>query len=284
MDENIINIMIAQDKLNMLCTDSFDIAYPIKNINSIIKADNKHQNYIIDIVLANYLARNYNSNNKEKTGLCNLIYDYADNKDFLRQMFINNVGFANELISNYYKHHFSGADINIETLDEKIKKRVLIISPIFDDIAFNFLTDLARLILAKLVDTKNNIHDDLDYDLILGTIDDAILQRIIVGDAYTYMCYNNEGGEFNNLINIIEHMCYNFAKLWDFVSNISKYEYRLCSFIIYAINLFNDDIEISEIYESLNKRNSNFLETLKIINPYYMLDYLSDINIKRYRK
>lgn len=284
MDEKMINIIIAQDKLNMLCTDAFDIAYPIRNINSMIKDDNKHKNYIIDIVLANYLARNYNSNNKEKLGLSNLIYDYADNKDFLRQMFINNVGFANELTSDYYNHHFSGADINIEVIDEKIKKRVLAISSIFDSIEFNCVTDLARLILAKLVDTKNNIHDDLDYDLILGTMDDAILQRIIVGDAYTYMCYNNEGGEFSNLINIIEHTCYNFDKLWDFVSNISIYEHRLYSFILYAINLFNDDIEFSEIYESLNKRNSNFLETLKVINPYYKLDYLSDINIKRYRK
>lgn len=281
MYENIINIMIAQDKLNMLCTDSFDIAYPIKNINSIIKADNKHQNYIIDIVLANYLARNYNSNNKEKTGLCNLIYDYADNKDFLRQMFINNVGFANELISNYYNHHFSGADINIETLDEKIKKRVLIISPIFDSIDFNCVTDLARLILFKLVDIQNNIHDDLNYDLILETMDDAILQRIIVGDAYTYMCYNNEGGEFSNYINIIEEGCVNFDTIWDYVNQNDE---CIRSFIIYAINLFNEEAEFSKIYESLNKCNSNFLETLKKINPYYMLDYLSDINIKRYRK
>lgn len=281
MNEKMLNIMIAQDKLNMLCTDAFDIAYPIRNINSMIKGDNKHKNYIIDIVLANYLARNYNSNNKEKLGLSNLIYDYVDNKYFLRQMFINNVGFANELISDYYNHHFSGADINIETLDENIKKHVLIISPIFNSIEFNCLTDLSRLILAKLVDTKNNIHDDLDYDLMLGTMGDAILQRIIVGDAYTYMCYNNEGGEFSNYINIIEESCVDFDIIWDYINQDDE---CIRSFIIYAINLFNDDIEFSEIYESLNKRNFNFLETLKVINPYYKLDYLSDINIKRYRK
>lgn len=276
-----INIMIAQDKLNMLCTNSFDIAYPIKNINSAITSDNKYKNYIIDIVLANYLARNYNSNNKEKTGLCNLIYDYANNKDFLRQMFINNVGFANELTSDYYNHHFLGADINIETLDEKIKKRVLSISSIFDSIDFNCVTDLARLILFKLVDIQNNIHDDLDYDLILETMDDAILQRIIVGDAYTYMCYNNEGGEFSNYINVIEEGCADFDIIWDYVNQNDE---CIRSFIIYAINFFNDGTEFSEIYESLNKRNSHFLETLKAINPYYVLDYLSDINIKRYRK
>lgn len=281
MNEKMLNIMIAQDKLNMLCTDAFDIAYPIKNINSMIKGDNKHKNYIIDIVLVNYLARNYNSNNKEKTGLCNLIYDYVDNKDFLRQMFMNNVGFANELTSDYYNHHFSGADINIEVIDEKIKKRVLAISSIFDSIEFNCVTDLARLILFKLVDIQNNIHDDLNYDLMLGTMDDAILQRIIVGDAYTYMCYNNEGGEFSNYINIIEESCVDFDIIWDYINQDDE---CIRSFIIYAINLFNDDIEFSEIYESLNKRNSNFLETLKVINPYYKLDYLSDINIKRYRK
>lgn len=281
MDEKMIDIMIAQDKLNMLCADSFDIAYPIRNINSVIKADNKHQNYIIDIVLANYLARNYNSNDKNKKGLCNLIFDYANNKDFLRQMFIDNVGFANELICNYYNHHFSGDDINLEKIDKEIKKQVLTISPIFDSIDFKCLTDFVRLILLKILDNRDNNYADLDYNFILSTIDEAILQRIIVGDAYTYMCYNNEGGEFSNYINIIEENCNDFNLIWNYVSQNDD---CIHSFIIYSVNLSDGDTEFTEIYESLNKRNSNFLETLNKVNPYCSLDYLSDINIKRYRK
>ncbi len=283
MSEKIIKIMIAQDKLNMLCNESFDIAYPIRNINSIIKADNQFQDYMIDIVMANYLTRNYNSNNKNKMGLCNLIFDYAENKDFLHQLFIGNVGFANELISNYYNHHFSGTDINIKMLDEKIKQRVLAISSIFDSIDFKFLNDFARIVLSNLIDSnhQNKIHDDFDNDFILEIINDMVLQRLIVGDAYTYMCYNNGGGEFSNYINIIEENCDDFAIIWDY---LNQYNESIRSFIIYANNLFNGDTEFTEIYESLNKNNSNFLATIKKVNPYYILDYLSDINIKRYRK
>ena len=283
MDKRIINTMIAQDKLNTLCLEFFSIAYPIKNINYIINNDGQFQNYIIDIIMANYLANNYNCNNKNKSRVCNLIFDYATNKDFLHEIFINNEGFSNELISDYYNHYFEGDDINIETIDKEIKNKVLEISPIFDSIAFNFLTDFVRLTLSQMLNHHYGckIHDDFDNDFILEIVNDSILKRIIVSDAYTYMCYNNEGGEFSNYINIIEENCDDFDIIWDYVC---QYEECIRSFIIYFVNLFNEDIEFIEIYKILDKGNSNFLETLKKLNPYYILDYLSDINIKRYRK
>lgn len=283
MDEKMINITIAQDKLNMMCNDYFDKPYPIKNISFIIKNDKQFQNEIIDIITANYLAKNYNSNNKEKVGVCNLIFDYALNKDFLHQLFINNIGFSNELVSNYYNNYFSGCDINIETIDKKIKNKVLEISPIFDNIVFNCLTDFARLTLLKIFNYHygDKIHDDFDNNFILEIVNDSILKRFIVSDAYAYMCYNNEGGEFSNYIDIIEENCDNFDVIWNY---ISQNEACIRSFIIYFVNFSNSDTEFTEIYDELNKSNSNFLEILKKVNPYCILDYLSDINIKRYRK
>ncbi len=283
MGDEFIRTIIAQDKLNMMCLESFDIGYSISNVNLKIKADSKFRDYMIDIIMANYLVNNYNSNDKNKLGVCNLIFDYSNNKDFLHQIFVNNEGLSNELISNYYNHYFAGVDINLETIDKEIKNALLKISPIFNSISFNCLTDFARLILLKIFNYHyvDNIHDDFDNDFILEIINDSILKRFIVGDAYTYMCYNNEGGEFSNYINIIQENCYDFDIIWNYVS---QYDECIRSFIIYFVNLSNEDTKFTEIYESLNKSNSNFLETLKKINPYYVLDYLSDINIKRYRK
>lgn len=284
MNDKILNAMIAQDKLRRLCVESFDIAYPIQNINNKINSDNQSKNYIIKILYANYLLKNHMSKDIVKSGLCNLIFEYADNTDFLVEFFMNNQDATNEIISDFYNNFFEGDDNTIDqNSSSKIKKKVLAISPIFDSIGFNTIIDFARLVLFKQLNSQpdDKIHDDFDNKYILGLVSNELLKRVIVGDAYTYMCYNNEGGEFSNYIDKLEENCCNFDVIWDYINQHGK---CIRSFIIYFVNLFNENTEFIEIYKILNKKRPNFLETLKNLNPYYIMDYISDINIKIYRK
>lgn len=284
MDEKIFNTMIAQDKLNRLCVESFDIAFPIKHISNEINSDKQSRDYMINIIYANYLLRNHMSKNKNKLGVCDFISDYADNSKFLIEVFTNNQGIANEIISDFYNNFFVDNDNNMNQVSSlKIKEKVLAISPIFDTIGFNTIMDFARLVVFKLLNYRygDKIHDGFDDKYILGLVNNELLKRTIVGDVYTYMCYNNESGVFNNYINMIEENCNDFNAIWNY---INQHNNCIRSFIIYFVNFFNDDSDFTEIYKFVNKNHSSFLETLKKLNPCYIMDYISDINNKIYRK
>ena len=282
MNDKLIETVIAQEKLNKICVNAFDISHPVWNIVSNIKEDKKFRNTMIEIIYANYLINNYNGEDKNKLGICNFIMNFASNKDMLYGNFIDNTGMANELVSNYYRGY---SNLNCKTInditDANIKKIVNNINPFIDNYSFNYLNSLVRFEIIQMlnIDILGNKIEHININDIIP-ISEKLIKRVLLADSYAYMCYNNESGVFNNYINLIENNCTDVNALWEKLSS-KKF---LDSLLIYFINLQLFDDSYANIYNNIENIHTNFLSTLKKINPYYLLDEIQDYNIKKYRK
>lgn len=281
---DIIEVFVAQEKLNEICFASSNLMYPIRNIVSKIKSDEKSKYKMIDIIYASYLVDNYNSLDKNRSGICNFIMNFSNNKELLYSNFIENTGMANELASSFYRGYNEGVCVDYETIpDAKIKLKALGISPIFNCLAFNYLTDITRAALFDLLNSaifQNHNYSSMTIS-ILKIINETTLKKVLVGDAYTYMCYNNFDKSYDDYISKIEKNCGDFNKIWCFLDEDYTHLYN---FILYASNLCSSVDEYSEVYKKVSLINPNFLSTIKKVNPFYIMDEIRDYNVKKYRK
>lgn len=283
MDEEMLATIVAQEKLNKICIESLGNLSTIDDIRNEINNDEKSKNYMMDIVFANYLLDNYDSGNSEKKGVSNFIFEYSKNKDLLHQVFSNNVGMAKELISNFYKGYSVGTSNHLEDVkDNDIKNNIIELSKIFsiDGYNFNYLSDIARFELIKALKhhQTDSLKKDIDNENSFINLNIALLMRILIGDAYTYMCYNNSDHNFSSIIHMLEENCNDFGQIWNLVKDVEIY-----NFMAYFIDLARAD-NYFDIYKEVKNTNPNFLKTLGNINPYYVLDGISDCHRKTYRK
>lgn len=282
MNEEMLATIVAQEKLNKICIDAFNQAFPIQNIREKINDDEKSKKYMMDIIFANYVLDNYASKNSEKKGVCDFIFYYCQNKDFLHNVFNNNIGMAKELISNFYRCYPVGSNNDLEDVkDNDIKNNIIKLSNIFriDEYNFNYLSDIARFELIKALKPEQTSYDeDNDNKYSFIKLNPELLMRILIGDAYTYMCYNNSDNNFNNKIDMLEKNCTDFNQIWNLVK-----DGEINNFMTYFINLAKTN-SYFDIYKEVMNNNPNFLKTLGSINPYYVLDGISDCHRKIYRK
>ncbi len=283
MDEEMLATIVAQEKLNKICIESLGNLSAIDDIRNEINNDEKSKTYMMDIVFANYLLANYNSNNSSKKAVCNFIAEYSNNKELLHNSFKNNEGMAKELISNFYRGYSENLNNEIVNVkDIEIKHKIVELSKIFSisRYNFNYLSDIARFkLIEALQHSKDNSKEhNINKDFEFVIVNEEILMRILIGDAYTYMCYNNKDGDFNDSINILEENCNDFGQIWELVKDVEIYK-----FISYFIKL-STNANYFDIYKALLKTNPKFLATLSKINPYCVLDGISDCHRKTYRK
>lgn len=231
---------------------------------------------VIDAIYAEYYIRFCNSNNKNRKNLTNFIEDYSLNKDLLHNCFYSNDGMALELISNYGKNF----DDKLELLSNLSKNQFNIannLSIMSSYINFNYVTNLARYKLFEYARKHNHDlsryqikFDDMEFD------DYNILRRILVSDGYTYMCLNN----ISNM-KIIEDYADDFEALWQILENFGV---AITDLFYSSANLFLEMDNYSDVYRFASQKNPKFLDTVKKINPYYILDEIESYHQKKYRK
>lgn len=280
MDKDIIKMVILQEKVN----EFFINLDGKKNILEEMKRLGILDSEFIDILFSEYYVKNKNSMNKSVKGLVNFIEDYAVNKDLLHNCFMNNVGMSNELINNYYQDFISNYNINrdYDKLNIEDKKTALQLSPIFKYRGFSYLQTLARYTLYKAGCDNLPEMSGCSIKTDKEPINDInVLMRVLIGDAYTYMVMNNDNLEFNDYIKIIDDNASDFNKL---LAVLLKNPDILRNFLIYFCFTFTQKSYYDDLYVSLENKNSKHLDTLKKINPFYILDRIEEFNIKKYVK
>lgn len=284
MDARIIKMVILQEKLNELCNES--VSFKSFNINMFqqkIKSANFFDNDLMDILFANYYVKNKNNiNDYNLNNVVKYISNYASNKNVLYNCFMNNNDFASIISNDYLMSYYDEVDVNryYSNCNSYEKSIVNKLSLIFNYVGFNYLTFLARVTILK--NAVDNIEEMSMYELINYSylVNDAhVLRSILLGDSYTYMNLYNNSNCFGNYINILEKNSGDINKLWQELINIKKCLY---SFTIFTSNLYLCDDSYSDLYKYISSQNSNFMTTLKNLNPFYILDEIEDFNRKKY--
>jgi len=279
MNSKILKMVILREKLNELCyKDMYNKS--VSMFPEILKSSSFFDDDVMDILFASYYLKN--RNNQASNIFIKFIENNVDNKKILHDCFVNNKNFAIEISCNYlfmsYENLNIIADYDICNIEQK--KIINKLSPYFNYKGLYMINFLARYTIFKYgvenLFEMNSCETDDDYD----TLDnDAILNRILLGDAYTYMILNNDMSNFNNYLYVIENCDNDFNKLCKiFNQNVTN----LKNFITYASNLFLLDENYSNLYRYISKKNSNFMSTLKFLNPFYILDEIDDYNQKKY--
>lgn len=285
MDKTLIKMVILTEKLNELCiNDILNNKSPNMSIVDKIKSSEIFSNDLMDIFLANYYVKNVRSLDKSVIGVVNFIEDYSKNKYVLYNCFLNNIGFANEIIISYLKNYGSNKYMD-EFYDEcsTFQKSVALnLSPIWNYQRFDFLPTLVRATLFKIgcenlkemkrysMESPQYLFDDIN-----------IVKSFWISDAYTYMNLNREDFGFDKYIDIIESNASDMNSLFCILQNDSN---CLATLLYYISNQFIENDYYSDLYKKASQNNPQFLDTLKKINPFYILDEIEDFNQKKYRK
>ncbi len=276
MNKKIIKMVILQEKIDELfLTDIFPNNSRGELVEK-IKSSSYFDEDLMDILFATYFVRNVHTN---KNSVVNFIEDFSSNKDILYNCFLNNKGFANEISYNFMHTYENSTYIcdYYNECSEFEKKTVNQLSPIFLYKSFDFLSNFSRFTLSKIFSVISNEEFDFqDNNDVLFINNEKVLKSYLIGDAYTYMNLNNNG-DFNNHIYHIEQKSNDINNLYNSLNGEVLYYYLMLS-----VDLFTKHSLYSDLYKECSKINKNYLNTLKNLNPYYILDEIDDYNQKKY--
>lgn len=284
MDNDLIKMVILTEKLNELCiNDILNSKSSSMSLIDKVKSSEIFSSDLMDVFLANYYVKNVKNNDKSVNGVVNFIEDYSKNKEILYNCFLNNVGFAKEVISNFLENYIVNKSL-YDYYDEcSIKEKLVAtnLSKVWNYQGFNYLPTLVRATLFKI--GCENIKEMQRYIIKSPQylVDNTnILRNFFIGDTYTYLNLNNEDFGFDSYIDLIEGHATDVENLFGILGDSNC----LMNFLYYISNQFIANDYYSDLYKKANQNNPQFLDTLKKINPFYILDEIEDFNQKKYRK